>query len=306
VSGALPPISNEDLHGFVDGEMEGERRDAIVDFLAASPVDAARVEMWRRQNEILRSAFARVETEPPLPLSSLPPAAKKKIFACPLLSDPERKSRQGQNSTPRIGIWKAAIVKFWRDHRQSRWLITAFASGMIAATVAPFFSDRLRAPTLEAPQAAIPPVTDEIFARRTQTALLAFAPQKPAKTIGAANEAPSPRPTQTALVVPNLSAAGLTLVGVRIAPSSAGDIFCLFYAKAEQSPAALCVEPDEAGAARGFRLAAPSEASAAGSPNVIIWRQNNAKYALAGRLSEAELRDLATRINAEVEAFGKR
>ncbi len=59
-----PPVSEAELHGYVDGDMDRGRREAVQAFLAASPGDAARVETWRRQNEAIRAAFAPVETGP--------------------------------------------------------------------------------------------------------------------------------------------------------------------------------------------------------------------------------------------------
>ncbi len=297
----MPPVSDEELHGFVDGEIEGERRAAIADFLASSPVDAARVESWRRQNEIIRAAFARVEGEPALSFASLPPPAAKNILASRLLSGGEE---QSQNDAARTKIWASAVVKFWRDRRQARWLIGAFAGGMIAATLGAWiFFDRSHLPTAGALDTAAP-AADDIFVQRTQSALLAFAPQKPANAAGIAPL--SRQPSQAALVVPNLSAAGLTLVGVRVAPGPAGGMFCFFYAKNDDSPVGLCAERDEGSGAPGFHAAGRASSSSPASSAAIVWRQNNAKYALAGALPEAELRNLAARINAEVEAFDKR
>src|SRR3977135_4211622 len=59
-----PPVSEAELHGYVDGDVDRGRREAVQAFLAASPGDAARVETWRRPNEAIRAAFAPVETGP--------------------------------------------------------------------------------------------------------------------------------------------------------------------------------------------------------------------------------------------------
>src|SRR6202035_2811937 len=58
------PVSEVELHGFVDDDMDRGRREAVQAFLAASPGDAVRVERWRRQNEAIRAAFAPVATGP--------------------------------------------------------------------------------------------------------------------------------------------------------------------------------------------------------------------------------------------------
>ncbi len=68
-----PIIGEEDLHAFVDDELDGQRREAILAFLATSPAGHAKVEAWRQQNLLLRAAFAPVAQEPtPLNLSFAP------------------------------------------------------------------------------------------------------------------------------------------------------------------------------------------------------------------------------------------
>ena len=45
--GRGPPVSEAELHGFADGDLDRSRREAVLAYLAASPRDAARVETWR-------------------------------------------------------------------------------------------------------------------------------------------------------------------------------------------------------------------------------------------------------------------
>jgi len=297
VNGFLPPVSDEDLHGFVDGETTPERRDAIAAFLAASPADAARVEAWRRQNEAIRAAFARVETER-VPLSwSLSPVAKHKGFPCKLLSAQERLSATGGSEA---GSGPAC---FWRKHQRASLLVAGFASGIIVAVGAQFLVQLIGAPepapTFDAsrgPQQAAE--ADSAFLNRTTAALQAYAPApaaaKPAVSPG---DKTPPAQGQTALILPNLSGAGLKLTGVRAEPSEFDQMFCLFYAKASDAAVALCVEKAEDAGASGFRKVGRFPSSA------ISWRQRGAKYALAGALADVELRNLAERAHAEVEAF---
>ena len=294
VNSSLPPISDEDLHSFVDGEADEERSNAILGFLAASPIDAARVETFRRQIETIRAAFARVETEPVPPSVSLPPPARRSKFPCKLLSGKERQSepRQAQVS---------ARFQFGRKHKQASFLIVAFASGIIATVLASVLIDHIgpsppeRAPLGGDARAPTPAETDD-FASRTKAALAAFAPS-PA-TARAANSARNAAvaPSQSALILPNLSSIGLRFAGLRIAP----EMPCLFYAKAADLTIALCAERAEGSSAPGFREVGhfPSRA--------IIWRQGGAKYALAGALSAVELRNLAERVYAEVNGFQAR
>jgi anti-sigma factor RsiW len=58
------PISETELNAYVDGESFPERQTVIEAWLAGDPAAAARVRAWRRQNQALRAAFARVLSEP--------------------------------------------------------------------------------------------------------------------------------------------------------------------------------------------------------------------------------------------------
>src|SRR2546430_15635081 len=101
-----PPVSEAELHGFVDGDMDRGRREAVQAFLAASPGDAARVETWRRQNEAIRAAFAPVETGP-LPWSfPLAPGAEG------VASPRDAPGRQNEASGSHVGRarWVARLI----------------------------------------------------------------------------------------------------------------------------------------------------------------------------------------------------
>lgn len=55
--GRTPSVSEAELHQYVDGELDRERQNVVQAYLFVSPVDSARVERWRRQNEALRATF---------------------------------------------------------------------------------------------------------------------------------------------------------------------------------------------------------------------------------------------------------
>lgn len=59
----LPP-SEEDLHAYADGQLDGDRRDAVAAWLAGHPVDAERVAAWQGQKALLLAAFDPVLAEP--------------------------------------------------------------------------------------------------------------------------------------------------------------------------------------------------------------------------------------------------
>jgi anti-sigma factor RsiW len=58
------PISEEDLHAYVDGEIAGGRCAEVEAWLATHPDDAARVAAWRAQAEAIRARYGGVADEP--------------------------------------------------------------------------------------------------------------------------------------------------------------------------------------------------------------------------------------------------
>ena len=57
-------ISEEELHAWIDGQLEPERRSAVQRYLQEQPDVAHRVTAWRDQREALRAAFSSVAAEP--------------------------------------------------------------------------------------------------------------------------------------------------------------------------------------------------------------------------------------------------
>ena len=54
------PVTEDELHAFVDGELPADRRDAVEAWLASHPEDAALVAAWRKQAELIRSRYGAV------------------------------------------------------------------------------------------------------------------------------------------------------------------------------------------------------------------------------------------------------
>ena len=66
-------VREDELHAYVDGQLDEARRLAVEAWLAASPADAARVRDWAQQNRALHAAFDPVLNEPlPVALARLP------------------------------------------------------------------------------------------------------------------------------------------------------------------------------------------------------------------------------------------
>ena len=58
------PITEDDLHAFVDRALEPARHGEVADYLAGHPDVASRVDDYRRDRDLLRAAFAPVAEEP--------------------------------------------------------------------------------------------------------------------------------------------------------------------------------------------------------------------------------------------------
>jgi anti-sigma factor RsiW len=65
------PVSEDELHAYVDGELPSDRRAAMEGWLAAHPEDAARVAAWRLQADAIRARYADVANQPIPPKLSL-------------------------------------------------------------------------------------------------------------------------------------------------------------------------------------------------------------------------------------------
>src|SRR5436305_538823 len=108
------PVTEADLHAFLDEEIGPERRAKIAEHLEQKPLDAALVDTWRAQNEALRGAFARIAREPvPLSLSLSQPLTAR-AAAVPI-------------NTRRLDLARAA-----RQRRVAIASAIAFLAGSIA------------------------------------------------------------------------------------------------------------------------------------------------------------------------------
>ena len=59
-----PPVTEEELHAYIDGELAADRRAAVEQWLGTHAEDAARVAAWRAQADAIRTRYGAVAGEP--------------------------------------------------------------------------------------------------------------------------------------------------------------------------------------------------------------------------------------------------
>jgi anti-sigma factor RsiW len=58
------PVTEDELHAYLDGELPADRRVEVEAWLASHPDDAARLNEWRSQKDAIRTRYAAVADEP--------------------------------------------------------------------------------------------------------------------------------------------------------------------------------------------------------------------------------------------------
>ena len=58
------PVTEDELHAYVDGEVPADRLEAVTAWLAAHPEQAALVAAWRAQAEAIRARYGAIANEP--------------------------------------------------------------------------------------------------------------------------------------------------------------------------------------------------------------------------------------------------
>jgi len=71
------PVTEDELHAYIDNELPAERRGDVEAWLAAHPDDAERVQSWQSMAEMLHARYDAVANEP-VPKRLQPPAPKRR------------------------------------------------------------------------------------------------------------------------------------------------------------------------------------------------------------------------------------
>lgn len=271
------PIAEDDLHGFVDGEVDDDRHEAILAYLATAPAEAARVEAWRQQNSLLRAAFSQVTLEHvpmSLSFSFAPQLIDLSAFAPPLGS-------LARETTPR---------RLWR--RSLAFTMAAFMAGVCIALAANFWMKKYGE------------FASDAFTKAAadQGRALAFLSTSALRHSPAADTIPPvalnrPGAIAPALaILPVLKREGLQLLRGEVRGTPAEPANCLDFADTAGVPVALCVAAAKTPTDPNF------QGLAVVSAHSVYWRESTSLYALAAPFASARLVSLARHIRAALAA----
>lgn len=251
------PVTEADLHAYVDGVLSDARRGEIAAYLASRPEELDRVNAYRRQNDALRALFAPVLDEPV----------------------PSRIAAAMHSRHDRHVQWAAAVLIA---------LAGAAAGWMLRGAAQP--ADLLARGTVNGERA----VTVATLAHEAAVAHLVYTPdaRRPVE-IGADQEEQLvkwlTKRTGADMHPPKLGKLGYELVGGRLLPGDSGKPAAQFmYQDADGRRLTLYVSTDQArNGDTGFRFARQ------GGVNVFYWIDGRFGYALSAGITRDELTRVA-------------
>lgn len=259
------PVTEDELHAYVDGELPADRVAAIESWLAVHPEDMARVAAWRAQKEAIRARYAAVAHEPV-------PAR----FDLDRLAGPDQRWRR---------VAAAAVLAAFICGGGAGW----FAHRAIISTPGPQFGatradgDGFAAFTAEA-----------IAAYKLYTVEVRHPVEVAANDAEHLTQWLSKR-LGYQLRAPQLESVGLNLVGGRLLPGPTGAAAFLMYENAAGERYTLYC-----GRTRAPATALRYNESAAAS--AVYWASDDVAYVISGKSERTRLHDVAVAVHAQLEA----
>lgn len=265
------PITEADLHAYVDGLLSETRREEIEDYLASRPEERARVDAWRTQNDALRRLFDPVLDEPVPRRLSADLVDRRSQFTQSLM-----------HYAAGLVIAVAGGAGGWFLHGLSYSHSHATMAAAHGGTEVP-----LRVTTL-AHQAAVAHAVYSPDVRRPvevgaddEEALVKWL----SKRVG------------TELRPPKLGKLGYELMGGRLLPGQTGPVAQFMYQDAGGQRLTLYVSTDQAqNKDTGFRFAKE------GTVNVFYWIDGKFGYALSGGIDRGALATIANAVYEQLAA----
>jgi anti-sigma factor RsiW len=248
-----PPVSEEQLHAYIDDRLDEAERLQVEAFLAENPETAEMVADWQSQNDGLRSAFAGYEKSTSADLQ--------------LIAISGRSAKSARSS--RLALVAASV--------------TIFALGALGGHYGPALFEKA-----ELAQAYMDTLPQEarnaflVYASEVRHPVEVFADQEAhlATWLGKRLAIPD-------LKVPNLQSLGFRLVGGRLLPvaGTAGAMF--MYEDASGQRLTVIVGRNPQNQSTSFRFAS------AGEIETFYWIDGDLGYAVTGEISRDMLQKVA-------------
>ncbi len=270
------PITEADLHAYVDAELPDDRRAEVEDFLAAQPEEASRLFAYQAQKDALRQLFNPV-LEESLPAELLELAEKPIVPAMEAMA------------TPAVDMKKRPFLSRWSMQRIAASFAIALLSGLAGWLGHGQYqaTERMAQMTPLARQAAVAHV---VYSPDIKRPVEVTADQEDqlvkwlTKRLG------------TPVSPPKLGTLGYELIGGRLLPGNAGPVAQFMYHDSSGQRLTLYVSTEQTVSRdTGFRFARE------GAVNVFYWVDGKFGYALSAGIDKGELARVATAVYDQLE-----
>ncbi|MDP2410066.1 MAG: anti-sigma factor [Pseudolabrys sp.] len=260
------PVTEDDLHAYVDGELPAGRKEAVTAWLAAHPEQAALVAAWQAQGDAIRTRYGAVVNE------TLPIRLK--------LDQVLRNSRAG--GRPWKAMAAAAAAAIFMIGGATGWM--ARGASASAPAPAPSVFERFTAEALEAYRLYVVEVRHPVEVPGSERKHMT---QWLSKRLGYEQR------------IPDLQSIGLRLVGGRLLPGPTGAAaFYMYEGPSGERFTIYCARVEAPETALRFK---DGERAAA-----FYWADDNAAYVVTGPANRERLETVTKAIYEQMEAGTKK
>lgn len=258
------PVTEADLHAYVDGGFPQSRRAEIDAYLAQRPEEAKRLQAYRQQKEDLRALFNPVMEEP---------------IPTYLLSRPSHRTWSMQRIAASLAIAMVSGAAGWLLHGEAALELLA------------------QSPTSRLAETATVPV----LVRQAAIAHVVYSPDvRHPVEIGADQEEHLvtwlSKRLGTPIRPPKLGKLGYELIGGRLLPGQTGPVAQFMYQGTSSQRLTLYVSTEQShNKDTGFRFAEE------GPINAFYWIDGKFGYVLSAGIRKAELSRIATAVYEQLE-----
>jgi anti-sigma factor RsiW len=271
------PITEMDLHAYVDKLLPEARRAEVEAYLANNPEEAERLQAYQAQNLALKDLFNPLLDEP----------IPEKMLA--LVSAPVTVIPQGDFLRGAVDAKKRPFFSRWSLERIAAGLLIAVVSGVSGWLAHGQYQPQIRSAQV-VPLFRQAAVAHVVFSPDVRRPVEVRAEQEDQLVTWLSKRLGTPvRP-------PKLGALGYELIGGRLLPGNSGPVAQFMYHDASGQRLTLYVTTENtANQETGFRFAQE------GPVNVFYWIDGKFGYALSAGIDKGELSRVATAVYDQLE-----